>query len=117
MLALRLTVDSSEPLEDAIRVLGALYGVTLFVSNEGPETRTPTQLPTSRGKRVATKPRTGAGVAGTEAKGSRRGTAAPSAGAASNAEVRSWARHTGLIISDRGRVSASVMTAYRSAHQ
>ena len=98
MNALRLTVDSSEPLEDAIRVLGALYGVTLVVSNEGPGAPTSTQQLKPRAKRVATKPQTRA------------------AGTASNAEVRSWARHAGLAVSDRGRLPASVMTAYRSAH-
>lgn len=116
MNALRLTVDSSEPLEDAIRVLGALYGVTLVVSNEGPGAPTSTQQLKPRAKRVATKPQTRAGVAGTEAKRSRRGASARSAGTASNAEVRSWARHAGLAVSDRGRLPASVMTAYRSAH-
>jgi hypothetical protein len=32
---MRLTLDSSEPLQDSIRVLGALYGVTLVVANDG----------------------------------------------------------------------------------
>ena len=114
---MRLTLDSSEPLQDAIRVLGALYGVTLVVANHGSVPNEPTQQPTSRPKRSATQPRNGAGVAHAVAKRSRRGTAASSAAAASNAEVRAWARQAGVTVSDRGRVPESVMSAYRSAHQ
>jgi hypothetical protein len=115
--AVRLTLDSSEPLEDAIRVLGALYGVTLIVSNGQPEASEPTHQPTSRPKRAdSTKPRAGAGSAGTQAGKSPERTAPRPAGPPSNAEVRSWARQAGLTVSDRGRVPASVMTSYRSAN-
>jgi hypothetical protein len=38
---LKLTLDSSEPLEDAMRVLGAFYGVTLVVSNDEPDASKP----------------------------------------------------------------------------
>jgi hypothetical protein len=35
---------------------------------------------------------------------------------ASLSDVRSWARDNGFQVSDRGRVSAEVMTAYEAAH-
>ena len=90
--AVKLTVDSSEPLENAMRVLGALYGVTLVVSSEVPEASVPAQhSAVKRRKRSAASP--------------------------SNAEVRAWARRTGLSVSDRGRVPASVLQEYRNAHQ
>lgn len=116
---MKLTVDSSEPLEDALRVLGALYGVTLVVSEGRPEASRPTQRRTTKPKQrsASTKPRKRAGAADTSARKSRTARSAGSAGAPSNADVRSWARQTGLTVSDRGRVPASVMAAYRNAHQ
>jgi hypothetical protein len=115
---MRLTLDSSEPLEDAIHVLGALYGVTLVVSTDAPETRTMTQQSTAPANRSASEQqRTGAAVAGAVVGKSRRPSRSRSAPDVSNADVRSWARETGLTVSERGRVPASVMTAYRSAHQ
>lgn len=114
---MKLTVDSSEPLEDAMRVLGALYGVTLVISSEAPDGKAPAQPRTRRRTRAApTKSRTGAPAGAGVAGQSRKGTAARSAGSASNAEVRAWARRTGLTVRDRGRVPASVLNAYRDAH-
>lgn len=58
----------------------------------------------------------GAATAAGDTGKSRTGSVARSDGVPSNAEVRSWARENGLTISDRRRVPASVMAAYRSAH-
>lgn len=114
---MKLTVDSSEPLDDALRVVGALYGVTLIVSEEGRNTSKLTQGRTKPKKgSVGTNPRKRAAVADTGEGRSRKRKAVESAEVPSNAEVRSWARRTGLSVSDRGRVPASVMAAYRSAH-
>ena len=115
---MKVTVDSGEPLEDAIRVVGALYGVTLVVSDGSWEASKPTQQRRTEPKKrsVSTKRPTKARVADVSSAKSRTG-AVGSADAPSIAEVRSWARHTGLAVSDRGRVPASVMTAYRDAHQ
>lgn len=115
---LKLTVDSTESLDDALRVVGALYGVTLVVSEEGRNTSNPTPRRTTKPKKtsVGTSPRSRAAVADTGSGRSRTRKAAASAEAPSNVEVRSWARKTGLSVSDRGRVPASVMAAYRSAH-
>jgi hypothetical protein len=109
--AVKLTVDSNEPLEDAMRVLGALYGVTLVVSREVSDPRRPAQKGrvTRRKGSTARKPRTGASAVDADA--------GESAGTPSNAEVRAWARRTGLSVSDRGRVPASVLKEYRNAHQ
>jgi hypothetical protein len=101
----------ANPLEDAMRVLGALYGVTLVVSSEVPEARRPAQHSAvkRRKRKAAMKPRTGAPAVDTGA--------GESVGSPSNAEVRAWARRTGLSVSDRGRVPASVLKEYRNAHQ
>ena len=108
---MKLTVDSSEPLEDAMRVLGALYGVTLVVSSEVPDARRPAQNSTGKRRKrsTATKPRTGAPAADADA--------GELAGSPSNAEVRAWARQSGVSTRDRGRVPASVLKEYRNAHQ
>src|SRR4051794_20371794 len=114
--AVKLTVDSSEPLEDAIRVIGSLYGVTLVVSEDGREAGEPIRGSTTSKKRsVSDKPRSGVRVPG--ASSSKSATAvAGSDGPASNADIRSWARHAGLAVNGRGRVPASVMAEYREAH-
>src|SRR4051812_32567107 len=103
---LKLTVDSSEPLEDALRVVGALYGVTLVVSQDAGAASPRTEAPTAKPKKrsLGAKPRTRKGSA-TTGSGSRTRSAG-SAGVASTADVRSWARHTGLAVSSRGRVPA-----------
>jgi hypothetical protein len=132
-IALKLTLDSSEPLADAMRVLGALYGVTLVVSPDeqdatkpGRKTAsTPSRKSASKpagSKRTARRAPSAARkappvVRSTEAAAARseQKTARRSAGSLSNAEVRSWARQNGLTVSNRGRLPASVMTAYRNA--
>lgn len=121
---MKLTLDSSEPLEDAIRVVGSLYGVTLTVSqvletdarsisseataasDSGPETRK-SRRPSPKASRTAA-----AGArAGRSARKSRR-----DSNSNSNTDIRAWARENGFKVSDRGRVPAAVMTAYRDAH-
>jgi len=132
VIVLRLTLDSSEPLEDAMRVLGALYGVTLVVSPEDQDgTRPARKTASTPGKKSANKPAGNkktvnrASVAkkarpvmpSTKTAASRpeQKTVRRSVGASSNAEVRSWARRNGLAVSDRGRLPASVVAAYRNA--
>jgi len=117
-IAWKLTVDSDEPLEDAMRVLGALYGVTLVISNEAQEGTGAAQPPAAKREKAP-----GRGKARTR-RSARRGAPGqgqqtpPRAGrAASNADVRAWARQNGLTVSDRGRVPASVLNAYRDAHE
>jgi hypothetical protein len=122
---LKLTVDSSEPLDEAMRVLGALYGVTLVVSKDEPDMRPPTKKTASqpaKGRRTpsgrqaaARAARSGASAVSADAVKPTKASASRSSGSPNNAEVRSWARQTGLTVSDRGRIPASVMTAYRDA--
>jgi hypothetical protein len=122
---LKLTLDSSEPLEHAMRVLGALYGVTLVLSTDEEDASKPARengtkpassKSTARRKPSAAKEgRPVAPAADADAVQSKQETAPRSAGSPSNAEVRSWARQNGFTVSDRGRVPASVVTAYRNA--
>jgi hypothetical protein len=120
---LKLTLDSSEPLEDAMRVVGALYDVELVVSGKQ-DTATASRSNSGRsgGKQTrsrkpsaASKPQQVARAAGANGRPSKQGTQVRSMGSSENAEVRAWARENGLRVSNRGRLPASVMTAYRDA--
>jgi hypothetical protein len=131
VIVLKLTLDSTEPLEDAMRVLGALYGVTLVVSPDEQDgtrsttaskparksaskatgsQRTVNSAPSAKKKAPAV-----ASAAKAAKPRSKQKTAQRSVGASNNAEVRSWARQNGFTVSDRGRLPASVVTAYRNA--
>ena len=116
----------ANPLEDAIRVVGALYGVTLVLSSDDQDASKPvTEHPnglakrkrTARGKSSVTRrARPVASAADADAAQSEQQAAQRSVRSPSNAEVRAWARENGLTVSERGRVASSVMTAYRDAH-
>jgi Lsr2 len=118
----RITLDSSEPLEDAMRVLGAMYDVQLVVSrdHEEPiENRSRTADTTTRARKASprSKKRQSAARIATTSAGASTSRSMPSKrGRPSNAEVRSWARENGLAVSERGRLAQSVMAAYRSAN-
>jgi hypothetical protein len=126
---LKLTIDSTEPLEDAMRVLGALYGVTLAVSPDGQDVsgdnghaRQPVEKPRPAKRRPSVTRKARTAVLGTDTDANadvgepKQETPTRSAGSPSNAEVRSWASQNGITVSDRGRIPASVMTAFRNAH-
>jgi len=50
------------------------------------------------------------------AAGRRRGARGTTAGGASPADIRAWARENGFDVPDRGRVSSEVRDAYAAAH-
>ena len=87
---MKVTIDSSEPLTDVLRVVGAVYGVELAVSGDVAATATPAKA--------------------------KRGGRARRTAAVTNGELRSWARQNGFAVSGRGRVPATVVSAYRAAH-
>jgi len=113
-----------------MRVVGALYGVTLAVSADKAEGRPSVEkknAPAARTRRSAGS-RTPTGKRGAATTAVRTGASAeslqeaattpaglPGPEAPDNAEVRSWARQSGLTISDRGRIPASVITAYQDS--
>ena len=115
---MKLTVDSNEPLEDALRVVGSLYGVRIVVAEDVPDasasTRASSRAPKQRS--ATTKPPRRNGVVAHPRRKSPT-PATKSAGVPTSADIRSWARHTGLPVNGRGRVPATVLTAYHDAHQ
>jgi hypothetical protein len=48
--------------------------------------------------------------------GRRRASGAAGGPRVDRAVVRAWARETGLVVSERGRISAEVMSRYEAAH-
>jgi Lsr2 len=111
---MQITIDSSDSLENAIRVVGSLYGVELTVTSsgavtgsEGSETAT-AQAPATASGRASKKAAAGKRTTGRSRRSEGSGSA-PSDLAA----VRAWARDNGFQVSDRGRVSNTVLEAYR----
>jgi hypothetical protein len=107
--ALRISIDSTEPLEDAIRVLGAAYNVTLTVATTH-EGSTTAPAVTARGRR--SRPAAGNGA---RTRASGRDRPGQRVAKVSNEVLRSWARENGHTVSDRGRVPKNVVAAYRDA--
>lgn len=104
---MKISIDASDSLDDALRLVGALYGVTLRVEEEA---AVPTQVTA-----VSSRRRTAAASGGSRRRaaasrrsgGRRRSTTAN--------DVRQWARDNGVAVNDRGRLPASVLAAYRDS--
>ncbi len=108
---MQLTIDSAEPLEDVLKVIGSLYDVRLAVV---PAAAVDAPAPPLATKAVAaTHKRSGAARSSSvDAAGRRR-----SGGSAQvdPAAVRHWARENGHPVRDRGRVADAVVAAYRES--
>ncbi len=122
---MKVTIDSTEPLQDALRVIGALYNVTLALAEpaNAPVTNPPTRTTrTTRTERLgaiadrgsAAQPPQQAAAPRSARRQSRR--AANAAAAPKASEIRAWAKANGHQISDRGPMPAAVITEYRQVH-
>lgn len=105
---MKISIDSSEPLDDVIRVIGAMYDVTLTATPAGAPAAEAPKTPARAG-------RGGRGRAASAASGNGRRRSRARVTKVSNAELRSWARENGHTVSDRGRIPASVAQAYQDA--
>ncbi len=109
--SVKITIDSSEPLEDALRVLGAMYRVDLVVT-AAPAAETD-------GDTFVAASSAGVTSAATRKKrrssGRTRGSGRKAGGPVSNAELRTWAKQHGYAVADRGRVPRAVLDAYRAS--
>lgn len=101
----QITIDSKEPLENVLRVVGATYGVTVGVVEGG----APAAGTGRRGR-----PR-GVGRATKRQPGRPRGRKRAQSGL-SMSDVREWARGQGHQVSTRGPVPTPIVEAYRAAH-
>ncbi|HET8600874.1 MAG TPA: histone-like nucleoid-structuring protein Lsr2 [Segeticoccus sp.] len=115
---MKITIDSSEPLEDAIRVIGAAYGVTLTTETSNGAVEEPAQ-PTepAQPKKAASSRRSAKSRSASRRPANGRRGGKKRLAKVSNAELRSWARENGHTVSDRGRIPASIATAYQEAQQ
>jgi hypothetical protein len=106
---LRLTIDSSERLDDVLQAVGGLFGVRVEVAAGSRPSKS-----TTRGRR--TRVTRGAKAATTSRRTTGRRPARKAAGRASGAaDIRAWARANGQQIADRGRIPSDVVSAYRAA--
>ena len=114
---MKVTIDSTEPLADAIRVIGALYNVNLgevaatddtpttgAAQDEPPRAATGTSSRRSRAKTAKASSPSGTG----------RRRRAPAAG---SSDVRAWAVANGHTVSSRGTLPAAIKAAYAEAHK
>ncbi|WP_270886538.1 Lsr2 family DNA-binding protein [Pedococcus sp. 5OH_020] len=116
---MKVTIDSTEPLDDALRVIGAVYKVRLNVVDDTAEAQGPGAVASPL---VA---------APEEGKPSQRSTPRPSRRRRQNttskrdgrnvlsvsvSEMRSWALANGHRVSARGTLPTSVTAAYADAH-
>ena len=108
---MQLTIDSNEPLDRVLEVVGSLYGVRLAVSSEAPAvpvaagSRSPREA-APRARRTRSR---GTSVA---ARSHRGRPTATTTGSPDNATIRQWAQANGVPVKDRGRIPASVVDAY-----
>jgi Lsr2 protein len=100
MYSMQVTIDSTEPLDKVLPVINALYGVSLTVPVDADVVR---QEPSRSRRARAPRPQQRAG------RRNKRGEVTASA-------VREWARSNGHQVSDRGRVAAELIEAYRAAN-
>ena len=112
---MKVTIDSNDPLPEALRVLGAMYNVTLVVDSTTSKLSdaVPTNAMGSSRRTAKKAARNGSpkGKNAAPARGARR-----SAGNGTAPELRSWARAQGYQVGTRGRMPAAVLAAYREAH-
>jgi hypothetical protein len=109
----KVTIDSSSPLADALRVVGALYNVNLARVDEPPAivgSKASMASRRSNAKGNGSGPKTAKKSAPRSAVGQRKTTAA------SSSEIRQWASANGHAVSSRGTLPASVKAAYAAAH-
>ncbi len=112
---MQLTIDSTEPLESVLAVLGSVYQVQLSAAARS-DAPTPSEpAPTAKTK-TGTRSPGGAAKSSTAAasgSGRRRSTSSPTA---DSSAVRAWARDNDIAVSVRGQLPTAVLDAYRDAH-
>jgi nucleoid-associated protein YgaU len=114
---MRLTVESTEPIDSVLRAVGALYGVQLVVAGADPASAAPAPsrkaVSSRTPKTVAPKAKKVAKVPVVAAAARPRATQAT----AGQADIRRWAQEAGLTVAGRGRLSATIRDAYTQAHR
>jgi hypothetical protein len=117
---MKVTIDSAEPLADALRVVGALYNVTLADIGEGTQPGSSAKSASTSGPAAGAngKPsrRVSASKPGGRAAARKPSRSATKATSVSTSDIRAWALASGHKVSDRGTLPAAVKSAYAEAH-
>jgi hypothetical protein len=117
---LKVTIDSSEPLADVLRVIGALYNVTLAQVGDTPALGTASEGSRSTRRSGATtngsSRRAGTGKTTQRARAPKPTRSARQAAAVSTSEIRRWAVANGHTVSSRGTLPGAVRAAWAEAH-
>ena len=108
---MQLTIDSNEPLERVLDVVGSLYGVRLAVSSDVPPAPTVASPPLRRRAAAKARPARSRGSA-LPARSHRSRHPASTTSPLDSATLRRWAQANGYPVKDRGRIPASVVAAY-----
>jgi len=111
----QLTIDSTERLESVLAVLSSVYQVDLTAGARPEASNVSIPPSTVKAKKSARAPGRAAESSTGSAGGSRRGRS-NSQEAADPSAVRAWAREHDVPVSVRGRIPASLRSAYRDAH-
>jgi Lsr2 len=106
---MQLTIDSTEPLEHVLRVVESLYGVHLSITTKPPVDK-PARSTSAKSQTRSPAARTSAKTTATTQRSASR-----NAAKTDPAIIRNWARANGHAISDRGRVPATILAAYKSS--
>jgi hypothetical protein len=108
---LKVTIDSTEPLGDALRVIGALYKVSLNVVDDAGAV-----IPQAADANASSSRRTSSARSRRRGQNTRAGRENRNVGSVSVAEIRRWALENGHRVSIRGTLPASIKAAYADAH-
>lgn len=114
----KVSIDSTDSLSDAIRVIGALYDVTLAQVENNGGTVVPAEPNTAtRASSAASSSRSTRRANGKPSGGStRRARSKTAATAATASQIREWALANGHVVSSRGTIPAAVRSAFDAAN-
>ena len=108
---MQLTIDSNEPLERVLDVVGSLYGVRLAVSSDPPDAIAVAGSRSPRRTAPRDRPSRSRGTA-VPVRAHRSRPTGSTTSPPDSATLRRWAQANGHPVKDRGRIPASVIAAY-----
>jgi len=110
----QVSFDSTEPLDQVLAVLGAVYNTPLAASSGGQEQAVAAPRREARSGRRTRTPVEAAPQPATAGRSRRSGRAIPAR--VDVTAARAWAREQGIIVSSRGQLAAAVLAAYQTAN-
>jgi len=113
---LKVTIDSAEPLADALRVIGALYNVNLAQVPATDDTTTVRVAQRRPTRPVSAKPSPRTPAKAAKASSARTTGSSRGGETVSSSDVRAWALANGHAVSNRGTLPGAVKAAYAEAH-